>query len=156
MPDTAATVAETADRYFQEGHNCAQAVLRAVAEARGMACPACIPGVALAMGGGVGHTGHVCGALTGGVMVIGLATDRAAPGGPVEKKRAAYHAAGEYVRAFAAEFGSADCRGILGFDWSEPDAMARALRENVKRHKCTPCVRWAAAEAERIIGQLGT
>jgi C_GCAxxG_C_C family probable redox protein len=153
MPDTAATVADQADRYFQQGLNCAQAVLRAVAEARGFACAQCIPAVALAMGGGVGRSGHVCGALTGAVMAIGLAVDRAVSGGPVEKKQAAYRVAGRCVREFAAVFGSADCRGILGFDWSEPDALDRARRENIKAAKCTPCVRWAAEEADRLIGE---
>jgi len=154
MAETASTVAEAADRYFQEGLNCTQAVLRAIAEARGLACPQCIPGVALAMGGGVGHTGHVCGAATGGVMAIGLAVDKAITSGPAEKKQAAYRAAGRLVREFAAVFGSADCRDILGFDWSEAGALDRARRENVKSCKCTPCVRWAAAEADRLIAEL--
>jgi C_GCAxxG_C_C family probable redox protein len=156
MSDPAEAVADLADRYFQAGYNCAQAVLRAVAEAQGLACPQCIPGVALAMGGGVGHTGCACGAATGGVMAIGLAVHRLAPGGPLEKKQAAYGVAGRFVRDFAAKFGSADCRAILGFDWSEPDAMERARRENVKQVKCTPCVRWAAAETARIVDGLAS
>ena len=155
MPESSSPVADAADRYFQEGLNCAQAVLRAVAEARGLLCPQCIPGVALAMGGGVGHTGHACGALTGGVMAIGLAMDRAtAAGGLPEKKQAAYRVAGKLAREFAAVFGSADCRDILGFDWSEPDALDRARRENIKACKCTPCVRWAAGEADRLVAGI--
>jgi len=154
MAETSSPVADAADRYFQEGLNCTQAVLRAIAEARGLACPQCIPGVALAMGGGVGHTGHICGAATGGVMAIGLAVDKAITSGPAEKKQAAYLAAGRLVREFAAVFGSADCRGILGFDWSEPGALDRARRENIKSCKCTPCVRWAAEEADRLIAEI--
>jgi len=154
MADTAITVADAADRYFQEGLNCTQAVLRAIAEARGFACPQCIPAVALAMGGGVGHTGHICGAATGGVMAIGLAVDKAITSGPAEKKQAAYRVAGRLVREFVAVFGSADCRDILGFDWSEPGALDRARRENIKSCKCTPCVRWAAEEADRLIAEF--
>jgi len=154
MAEPQPIVADAADRYFQEGLNCTQAVLRAIAEARGFACPQCISGVALAMGGGVGLTGHVCGAATGGVMAIGLAVDKALAGGLPEKKQAAYRAAGRLVREFAAAFGSADCRGILGFDWSEPDALERARRENSKSCKCTPCVRWAAEEADRLIAEF--
>jgi C_GCAxxG_C_C family probable redox protein len=154
MAETPSPVADAADRYFQEGHNCAQAVLRAVAEARGLSCPQCIPGVALAMGGGVGHTGHLCGAATGGALAIGLAMDRATAGGMAEKKQAAYRVAGRLVREFAAVFGSADCRSILGFDWSRPGALERARRENIKAAKCTPCVRWAAGEADRLIAEI--
>ncbi|MCX5675787.1 MAG: C-GCAxxG-C-C family protein [Planctomycetota bacterium] len=154
MAETPSPVADAADRYFQEGLNCAQAVLRAVAEARGLSCPQCIPGVALAMGGGVGHTGHICGAATGGTLAIGLAVDRATAGGMAEKKQAAYRVAGRLVREFAAVFGSADCRDILGFDWSEPGALDRARRENIKQAKCTPCVRWAAEEADRLVAEI--
>jgi C_GCAxxG_C_C family probable redox protein len=154
MADTAQSIAAAADRYFHEGHNCAQAVLKAVAEAKGFACPSCIPGVALAMGGGVGHTGHVCGAVTGAVMAIGLAMDRTVPGDVAARKRAAYGVAGEFVKSFAARFGSADCRGILGFGWSEPGAMDRFRREGLLDAKCAPCVRWSAAEAARIIDEL--
>jgi C_GCAxxG_C_C family probable redox protein len=154
MSDQAQVVAAAADRYFQDGLNCAQAVLKAAAETHGFMCTQCIPAAALAMGGGVGHTGCACGAVTGAVMAIGLAVDRATEGGPAEKKRAAYAAAGPLVRAFAEKFGSADCRGVLGFDWAEPGAMDRARRENIKAAKCTPCVRWAAAEASRIIARM--
>jgi hypothetical protein len=88
-------------------------------------------------------------------MAIGLAMDRAtAAEGLPEKKQAAYRVAGKLAREFAAVFGSADCRDILGFDWSEPDALDRARRENIKACKCTPCVRWAAGEADRLVAEI--
>jgi C_GCAxxG_C_C family probable redox protein len=151
MADTPQPVADVADRYFCEGFNCAQAVLRAVTEATGLACPQCIPGIALAMGGGVAQSGGVCGAVTGGVMVIGLAMDGAAPGDLVARKRAAYEVAGRFVQAFADRVGCVDCRDILGFVLSEPGGMDRFRGENALQLKCVPCVRWAAAEALRIV-----
>jgi len=144
--------AEAADRYFQEGFNCAQSVLRAVAEARGQACPACIPAVALGMGGGIGHTGRACGALTGAVMAIGLAVDRAVGGPIVARKAEAHRLAGQLVEAFASHFGSSDCAALLGFAWTAPGAVQRFERENLKAARCTVCVRWAAAEADRLLG----
>lgn len=152
MTDTAQSVAAIADRYFQEeGLNCAQAVLRAVAEAKGLMCPECIPAVALAIGGGLGHTGGVCGALTGGVMAIGLAVERLSPGSQAARKQAAYAMAGKLVHAFHEAFGATECCSILGFSWEAPDAMQRAVSENVKTVKCSPCVRWAAGNALRLI-----
>jgi len=151
MTEPTQPVADIAARYFQEGHNCAQAVLRAVAEAEGLSCAPCIPAVALAMGGGIGHTGRACGAVTGAAMVLGLAVDRFLSGPMSAKKPAAYRLAGELVNRFAARFGAADCEAILGFGWSEPGAMDRFRRENAMAGKCTPCVRWAAEEAARVI-----
>jgi C_GCAxxG_C_C family probable redox protein len=154
MPDTN-EIADQAARYFNsEGHNCAQAVLRAVAENHAMACPACIPAMALAMGGGVGHTGSICGAISGGVMAIGLAVDRTGPRDILARKRAAYTVAGLFVKDFAAHFRCTDCRDILGFDWSEPGSIERFQRDNFLQTKCVPCVRWAAENASRLVAGL--
>jgi C_GCAxxG_C_C family probable redox protein len=156
MPDPAPPVADVADRYFQEGHNCAQAVLRAVAEARGLECPRCIPGVALAMGGGVGHRGKTCGAVTGAAMVIGLAVEWQMAAAPIlDRKREATRVAGAFVAAFEEKLGSCECASILGFSLAEPGSTERFQRGNLKALKCTPCVRWAAAEADRLVAGLG-
>jgi C_GCAxxG_C_C family probable redox protein len=152
MPNPA-TVGDVAVGYFGEGYNCAQSVLRAVAEAHDLACPACIPAVALALGGGIGHTGNMCGAVVGGVMAIGLAVDRTGPREIIPRKRAAAAVGGRLVTAFQGQFNYLDCRGILGFDWSEPDAGERFQRENAAKLKCAPCVRWAAEEASRLVAE---
>ena len=154
MAETEAAVADLAEGYFDEGHNCAMSVLRAVAERAGLSCPACVPGIALALGGGVGHTGHICGALTGAAMAIGLAADRRVSGSVQAKKDEANRLAGDLVARFAERFGAAACRSIIGFDWSEPGAIERFRRENVKAEKCVPCVRWASAEALTAVESL--
>jgi C_GCAxxG_C_C family probable redox protein len=156
MAEQSSSVADVAARYFREGHNCAQAVLRAVAEAGGLSCPQCIPAVALAMGGGIAHTGRACGAVTGAVMVVGLAVDRFLGGPMAAKKPPAYRAAADLVNRFAAEFGSADCEAILGMSWADPGSMDRFRREGFMETKCVPCVRWAAEEAARIVADLRT
>jgi C_GCAxxG_C_C family probable redox protein len=148
-------VADLADRYFQEGCNCAQSVLLAVAEARGLECPRCIPGLALAMGGGIGHAGKTCGAITGAAMISGLAVERRMAGTPIlDRKRRANAVVGPLVAAFEKQFASTECARILSLDWSAPDAMDRFRREDLKALKCTPCVRWAAEEADRLVGSM--
>jgi C_GCAxxG_C_C family probable redox protein len=143
-------VANRAERYFADGHNCAMAVLRAVAESLDLACPACIPAVALGLGGGVGHTGRICGAATGAVMALGLAVNRFVDGSLVDKKDETVTLTAGLVNRFVEAFGSAECAALLGFSWSEPDALERFQREGKRERTCTPAVRWAAAEAYRI------
>ncbi|UCC33999.1 MAG: C-GCAxxG-C-C family protein, partial [Candidatus Bathyarchaeota archaeon] len=63
--------AENAASYFKEGYNCAQSVLLAMQEFWNIGNPV-EPKVASAFGGGVGRRGSLCGALTGGVIAIGL------------------------------------------------------------------------------------
>jgi C_GCAxxG_C_C family probable redox protein len=150
MPQLMPPVSDEAARLFSSGLNCAQSVLKSVTEARGMSCPSCIPGVALAMGGGVAHSGQICGAILGGVMAVGLAVDRTSSGSPVEKKQEAYRHAVHLVSGFEAEFGAQDCSALLGFAWDEPDAIERFKKDNFGMKRCTPFVRWAAEEADRI------
>ncbi|HUU90932.1 MAG TPA: C-GCAxxG-C-C family protein [Phycisphaerae bacterium] len=154
MPESCQTAPDRAEAHFQEHYNCAQSVLWGVAETCGLACPSCIPAVALAMGGGIGHTGRACGALTGAVMAIGLAVDRAVDGSISDRKDEANRLAAALVHRFADEFGTTDCAAILGFSWEDPGALERYYRENAKDTKCMPCIRWAAAEAVRIIDDL--
>ncbi len=153
-PDPEA-VAEAAERRFAEGYNCCQSVLWAVAEGMGRTCPRCIPAVGLAMGGGVGHTGRVCGALTGAVMALGLAVDAALAGRPIDRRKAeANRLAGGLVGRFVEVFGSADCADLLGFRWDAPRALQRYRQKGAKAAVCTPCVRWAAWEAARLVAGL--
>jgi len=152
MPETEA--ADLAQARFLEHFNCAQSTLWGVAEACALGCAECIPGIAWALGGGVGHTGRVCGAVTGAAMAIGLAIDETIAGSVWDRKNEANRVVGDLVRRFEAEFGSADCAALLGFAWHEPDAMDRYLAVGAKEATCLPCVRWAATEAARTIDTL--
>ena len=143
---------QLAQRYFREEHNCAMAVLRAVSETEGLGCDACVPGMALAMGGGLGHTGHACGALTGGVMAIGLAVDRFTSGPLAEKKDEAYLLAAGLVNHFCDAQGAANCAVLLGFNWTDPGAKQRWHQEG--RDKCLNYVAWTADETVRIVETL--
>ncbi len=155
MTDPSRDAARLAESHFRAHYNCCQSVLWGVTEARGLTCRRCIPAVALAMGGGIGHTGRACGALTGAVMAIGFAVDAAFADVPIsERKDRANRAAGAFVHRFEEEFGTPDCAVLLGFSWEEPDADARYRREGAKDGVCLPCVRWAAAEAARLIDGL--
>ena len=152
MPESCQTASDRAEAHFQEHYNCAQSVLWGVAETCGLACPSCIPAVALAMGGGIGHTGMACGALTGAVMAIGLAVDRVVGGSISDRKDEANPLAAALVHRFADEFGATDCLALLGFSWSEADAVQRWYGQ--RGRTCDRYVRWAAAEAARTIDDL--
>ncbi len=94
------------------GHiNCAQAVLRFVLLVTGSD-----PGLmALArqFGGGVAGTGETCGAVTGAALSLSLRDYQAAEAaGPAASRKALQ----DYVDRFIAEFGTARCRDLTGFD----------------------------------------
>jgi len=62
---------EKAVTRFLQGYNCAQSVLSTMFEYWN-GKNELIPKIATAFGGGIGRCGSVCGALTGGVMALGI------------------------------------------------------------------------------------
>ncbi len=98
-------------QYHCAGFHCAEAVCLAVWELFGNGDSMCLPQAATALGGGIGGTQlGDCGALTGGVLVLGLLCGRRQPKGD---KKAAYALAGELQRRFKAEYGATGCADIL-------------------------------------------
>ncbi|TLM65931.1 MAG: C_GCAxxG_C_C family protein [Deltaproteobacteria bacterium] len=86
--------AERAGVLYDGGYNCAQAVLQAVT---GRSDPELLA-MAKAFGGGIGKSGCLCGAVTGGVMALGLS------GRP--------ELGGRLVEGFRGEFRSTCCRAL--------------------------------------------
>jgi hypothetical protein len=66
---------ERATSMFAAGFSCSQSVLGAYAEQHGLPRELAL-GLADAFGGGLGGLGRTCGAVTGAIMVIGLARGR--------------------------------------------------------------------------------
>ncbi len=119
---------------FAEGYNCAQAVLLAFAEEIGLD-PDTAARLTSAFGGGIARSGRVCGAVSGGLMVLGLRygntspTDRGA-------KEATYALARRYMEDFARQHGSVDCPGLLGLDIGTPEGMKEARERKLFTNQC--------------------
>jgi C_GCAxxG_C_C family probable redox protein len=131
-----------AQTYFAEGHNCAQAVLRAAGEALGKEQ---LHPVALAFGGGMGRTGRVCGALTGALMAIG-----AALAGTEGARDRAYRLAQELLTTFAQQYGHTDCRQLTGCLLMDPEEHQRFEAEQVRDRLCMDLVGFAADSAVEL------
>lgn len=103
--------ARLAEENFRNGCNCAQSVLLAFGDVTGLEDETALR-LSASFGGGLGRLREVCGAVSGGAMVLGLVK---APVDPTdtEAKRAHY----ALVRAFAGRFreqnGSIICRELL-------------------------------------------
>ncbi|MEW6412487.1 MAG: C-GCAxxG-C-C family protein [Candidatus Zixiibacteriota bacterium] len=112
--------------YMASGFNCAESVLLATIESRINDLDGELPRVASALGGGVGGTHEeLCGALSGGVLAIGLLYGRTRPGVDVQKAK---DLATEYRARFAKEFGCTKCSTLLeGFGEQNDSDKCRAL-----------------------------
>jgi C_GCAxxG_C_C family probable redox protein len=106
-----------AAEHFREGYNCTQSVLMAGQEALGLEIPSDIIKATAGFSGGIGYSGCVCGALTGAVMLIGLARQGLGGGlGQSEtdarRNRRVAKESAQFYRWFEKEFSSPCCRII--------------------------------------------
>ncbi|MHB8772373.1 MAG: C-GCAxxG-C-C family protein [Syntrophales bacterium] len=102
-----------------------------------------------AFGGGLGSHGEVCGAIIGGLAVIGMAFGRSAPEG--EKDRRMRICSDMLMQRFKDEVanGKILCRDITQTDWRDPDQAKRFL-ESGKRQEC----QLLTGRTARIVGEL--
>jgi C_GCAxxG_C_C family probable redox protein len=146
MSDYDAAV-ERASALFEEGLNCAEAVLAAFAERRGVS--ASVVRLASPFGSGMGRTNQTCGAVTGALMALGLAAGRETAADATGKERA-YALAAQFCERFRAENGALACTELLGIDLGTPSGRQAALDAGVFRTRCPALVRSAA----RIVTEL--
>ena len=135
--------AETAKENFCGGMNCAQAVLLAFCEDYGLS-PELATRLAAPLGGGLARLREVCGAVSGGALVLGLRY------GAELGKKELYEKTQAFAKAFAEEAGSYTCRELLGLaeKASEPTPEPRT-DTYYKKRPCAELVALAAALLER-------
>lgn len=77
-----------------------------------------IPRLATGFCSGMARTGGMCGAVSGGMMAIGLALGRDAPTDDIDR---CYQAVHEFQQRFAAQYGSLNCLELTGVHLGTPE-----------------------------------
>jgi C_GCAxxG_C_C family probable redox protein len=138
MTEKADLAYEKAARYFNSGFNCAQAVIKAVYEAGDEDAPAGLLNAAAGMSGGIGFSGCVCGALNGGVMLLGYRL-----GGDKKSAAKARGLSSKLARWFNKRFGTTCC--ILIRD-------KRPFADKEAKRRCTEATAETAREIVKMLG----
>lgn len=130
--------------------HCSQAVLAVGQEKLGKGNDDVIRAMG-AFGGGLGGNGEVCGALAGGLAVLGLRFSRARQEEKEDPKMWDYTE--ELLTRFrdniVKEHGSILCRDISRVDWNDRDQV----KDFYKGDKVQECIR-IVGETARLIGEL--
>ena len=142
-------VEERAVDTMDEGFNCAQSVSSAWATELGLDREAALR-VATPFGGGMGHRGDTCGAVTGAFMAIGLKHGRVSVDDE-ETRDLAYSLVNRFVEEFEARHGSVVCRELIGFDLSSPEGERLAEERWPDGMPCRGLVRDAAEILEDLL-----
>ena len=144
------THAEMAEAKFMEGYNCAQSVLFSFCDGLGLD-EDCALKLSCGFGGGMGRQGEICGAVSGGIIALGLKFGR----GKNDKRAETdltYSKIREFMHRFSAKHGSCLCRELLsGCDLATPAGQEFYKDNECFNLICRPCVRDAAAMAESIM-----
>jgi C_GCAxxG_C_C family probable redox protein len=115
---------------MQKYGSCCSGVLAAYASEVGMDQD--IAGAAgRGMAGGIGGLGHVCGAVSGAVMAIGLKKTNE---GNIHDMEAGFNTMDtvrEFVERFEEQHSSIQCYELIGYDISSKEKSALAMKENV-------------------------
>ncbi len=117
-----------------QGANCAQSVVCPFAEELGADRDTCLR-AATGFGAGMGRLAGICGAVTGGFMVLGLARGMRRPD-EKQAKEETYGLVREMARRFTAAHSTVVCRELLGVDVGTPEGMAAARGANLFKTRC--------------------
>lgn len=148
------TRADEAVTLFGRGFSCSQAVLGSYAEDLGLDRDAALR-VSCGLGAGMARTGRVCGAVSGAVLVIGLAHGKIRPDDNAAREKT-YALVQQFICEYTAKHGSIDCTDLIGHDLSSSDGYARARDERLFLTRCPVLVRDAVEILEKILSSAST
>ena len=132
---------ERAAQLFLKGHNCAQAVAMVFCDEVGLT-PSQAAKMASSFGGGMGRMREVCGAVSGMLLIAGMAYGYDTCDDDVAKK-AHYALVQNLAGQFREKVGSIVCREILKNPPSDPSPTPRT-EEFYKQRPCARMVYLAA------------
>ena len=135
---------------FRSGFNCAQSVLACAGRGSGMSLDMAVR-LGEAFGGGMCHHDQTCGAVTGGLMAIGLKCSRGESRDPAMRQKASQVAA-EFMARFEALRGAVSCTGVLGVDLSRPGGVEEFRQRDLSATVCARAVKDAVEILEELLG----
>lgn len=125
VTETPQDVKQLAGQHFREGYNCAEAILRAFNATLNLGLDDNALKLAAGFGGGIGHSGCVCGALAASIMVLGALQGRRHQS---ESRDAAYRASAGFHDKFSGHFGGTCCRALNPHPFETKDHLRGCLK----------------------------
>ncbi len=122
--------------YFHNGYSCSEATLQAGVDLFGLQSD-CTPAVASAFGGGIKSLGHVCGAVSGTLMLIGIMYGKHSLEDSSEKSD---KLSLEFLNFCEKEFGTLMCRDITGLNFREEVYPSEKCTKIIEAN-CVPLIK---------------
>ncbi len=142
-------IAETAKERFLGGSSCSQSMFSSFAEYYGVDKEVAYR-IASGFGGGVAHTGGLCGAVTGGLMALGLKYGKPRAMTP-EEKSVLDAKAHEFMRRYKEKHNAIECKHLLGYNVGVPEEKAECMAKGVIKKRCPHFIQYAAEQLEELM-----
>lgn len=146
MNTTPDQVAQRSGELFNQGLCCAESVLQAIAESRGIQSDL-IPKIATGLCAGIARSGGICGAVSGGVLAISLITGRRTA---QESREENHRLVRDFLSECEAKFGSTNCELLIGCRLDTPEGQ-QFFKEHNLREKCVGFTCEAARMASKAL-----
>ncbi len=141
---------EQATAKFLEGYNCAQSVFYAFCDDLNFEKNTALK-MTCGFGGGMGRKGEVCGAVTGGIMVIGAKYGRG-DADDIKFTELTFKKTRELMDQFAAKHGAYICRDLInGCDLTTEEGMKQFMENDLINKICKPFVQSVVEILEGIV-----
>ena len=155
VDDLKKTAREKAYHYEINYHCCSQATMMALQEVLGMEDELTLKATS-SVCGGMALSGNTCGALSAGVMVIGMKYGRGDIKEGFDKVMKGMLPAAKLVKWFEKEFGTVICRDITGFEM-DIDSLKQAMDaplamlDSLDQEQVEKCSQLCGKTAEKVI-----
>jgi C_GCAxxG_C_C family probable redox protein len=149
MPSKRTNTAQVAAGLFDRGFNCAQSVLASFTPRLGISRRKALK-LASMLGGGVARRGQVCGAVSGGLLALGLGCGADEPAG----KEAAYALGQDFLTRFEGRYGSLLCAELLDGNISTPEGRRLLHERGAFARLCPNYVHHAAEIVEQLLMEM--
>lgn len=137
--------------------NCAESVLLQVNEENPLSgFDSTHMRIASVLGGGIAGCGETCGAVSGGVICLGLQFGSEGNEAAEEFRSKREHARSlvkVFVRDFEEAWGKVDCRTLRAMDTGEIPQQGNARPANPTGDLCSEYVKWSSERVRKIITQ---
>lgn len=133
------------------GFNCAQSVLSQFAPELGMDTDIAVK-VACGLGSGMGRSGNMCGAVTGGILILGLKYGMTDPEAGEDKEKT-YEKVRKLLYMIQENFGSVNCKDLLGVDVGTAEGRQELKEKNLSDKVCSKVVGEVVRSVEILFDQ---
>ena len=134
---------------FKEGYNCAQSMIYSYADDLRIDKSIALK-LSCGFGGGLGRKENVCGAITGGILIIGLIFGRGENEDKL-KQEETYKYVREFINRFENRYGTIECRSLIdNIDLLSEEGQNK-FKESKMINKCYKYVESANKIIQEII-----